>query len=325
MMPSMEPHLEKARFAAAGYAPAPEASAHFYAGAERCDISVSMTNLNRRQFLAATAAAAGVVPASAKTLSKVGVQLYTVRSVIGEKTIETIQELEKIGFREAECVAANLDKVWAALKQTQIQPVSLHLDTQLFTRNQDKLPAALEDAKNKGFRFVVCPYIAPQDRGGEDVIRKLADSLNKAGEICSKSGLRLAYHNHAFEFEPVPGKGTLLDILMKTADSKLVSLELDIMWSQVGGVNPVAVLKKYGKRVTLMHIKNVSAAVATPQYNEKVPRDAFQDVGSGVIDIKSVLAAASNVQHFFVEQDQTPGNPVDSLKKSFDYLKTVSY
>ncbi|MDZ4799584.1 MAG: sugar phosphate isomerase/epimerase [Bryobacteraceae bacterium] len=284
-----------------------------------------MTNLNRRQFLAATAAAASVIPVSARTLKTVGVQLYTVRSVIGDKTTETIQALEKIGFREAECVAANLDKVWAALKQTKIQPVSLHLDTQLFTRNQDKLPAALDDAKKKGFKFAVCPYIAPQDRGGEDVIKKLGDTLNKAGEICKKSGLQLAYHNHAFEFEPVPGKGTLLDVLMNTADPKLVSLELDIMWSQVGGVNPVAVLKKYGKRVTLMHIKNVSKAVVSPQYNEKVPREAFQDVGSGVIDIKSVLVAASNVQHFFVEQDQTPGNPVESLQKSFDYLQKLNY
>lgn len=285
-----------------------------------------MTNLNRRQFLAATAAAAGVIPASAKTLSKVGVQLYTVRSVIGEKTTETIQELEKIGFREAECVAANLDKIWAALKQTKIKPVSIHLDTQLFTRNQDKLPAALEDAKKKGFDFAVCPYIAPQDRGGEDVIKKLGDTLNKAGEICKKSGLQLAYHNHAFEFEPVPGKGTLLDILLQTADANLVHLELDIMWSQVAGVDPVSVLKKYGKRVALMHLKNVAAGV-DQRYNEKVPREAFKDVGSGVIDIKAVLAAASSagVKHYFVEQDQTPGNPTDSLRQSFEYLSKLNY
>lgn len=284
-----------------------------------------MTNLNRRQFLAATAAA-GVIPAFAKTLSKVGVQLYTVRSVIGDKTTETVQELEKIGFREAECVAANLDKVWAALKQTKIQPVSIHLDTQLFTRNQDKLPAALDDAKKKGFQFAVCPYIAPQDRGGEDVIKKLGDTLNKAGEICKKSGLQLAYHNHAFEFEPVPGKGTLLDILLNTADASLVHLELDIMWSQVAGVDPVSVLKKYGKRVALMHLKNVAAGVER-RYNEKVPREAFKDVGSGSIDIKAVLAAAQSagVKHYFVEQDQTPGNPTDSLRQSFDYLKTLNF
>ena len=48
---------------------------------------------------------------------------------------------------------------------------------------------------------------------------------------------------------------------MKTADPKLVSLELDIMWSQVAGVNPVG-SERYGKRVALMHLKNVATGCA---------------------------------------------------------------
>jgi sugar phosphate isomerase/epimerase len=173
---------------------------------------------------------------------------------------------------------------------------------------------------------VVCPYIAPQDRGGVDVIRKLGDTLNRAGEVCSKNGLRLAYHNHAFEFEPA-GQGTLLDVLMETANPKLVSLELDIMWSQLAGVDPVSVLKRYGKRVALMHLKNVSRDVKSPQYNEKVPREAFKEVGNGVIDITAVLKAAqqSGVQHYFVEQDQTSGDPIASLRESYQYLERLDY
>lgn len=280
-----------------------------------------MALLSRREF-------AGVLAASAvfaRTLKPVGVQLYTLRTVLPEKPLETLQELEKIGYREAEVIAGSIDKVWPSLKQTSIKPVSLHMDTALFTRDQAKLPAALDDAKQRGFEYVVCPYIAPQDRGGLDVIRKLGDTLNKAGEVCSKAGLRLCYHNHAFEFESTP-EGTLLDVLMKTADPKLVSLELDIMWSQVAGVDPVSVLQKYGKRVALMHLKNV--AKDTPQaYNERVPRTAFKEVGNGVIDIPAVLKAASKagVKHYFVEQDQTPGDPLASLRESYQYLAKLNY
>jgi len=287
-----------------------------------------MTLRTRRQFLGAAAAAASTATLlQGRTLKTVGVQLYTVRSIINNDPLAVLRSLEQIGYREAECVAANLDKVHAALKQTQIKPVSVHLDTALFTRNQDKLPAALDDAKAKGFQYVVCPYIAPQDRGGVDVIRKLGETLNKAGESCNKSGLKLCYHNHAFEFEPVPGgTGTLLDVLMQTADPKLVNLELDIMWSQVAGVDPVSVIQKYAKRVSLMHVKNVAKDVPK-LYNEKVPREAFRDVGSGSINIAAVLKAAqkAGVQHFFVEQDQTPGNPVDSLRQSHEYLAKLSY
>jgi sugar phosphate isomerase/epimerase len=278
--------------------------------------------MNRRSFLAALAAASA---SHARTLKVVGVQLYTVRSVLPEKPLETLRALDQIGYREAECTAAGLDKIWPALKQTALKPVGLHMDTALFTRQQDKLPAALDDAKQRGFEFVVCPYIAPADRGGVDVIRKLGETLNQAGEICRKTGLRLCYHNHAFEFQP-SGDGILLDVLMQTADPKLVSLELDIMWSTVAGVDPVSILKKYSGRVALMHLKNVAPGVEK-RYNEQVPKSAFREVGNGVVDIPAVLraAATAGVQHYFVEQDQTPGDPVDSLRQSFEYLAKLDF
>ena len=276
----------------------------------------------RRRFLAAAAASAVRLPGAG--LKTVGVQLYTLRNVINERPQEVLQALERIGFRECEVIQGNMDAIWDSLQRTKLKPVSLHLNTAMFTRDEAKLPAALDDAKKRGFSFVVCPYIAPQDRGGVDVIKRLAETLNKAGQVCARSGLRLAYHNHAFEFERA-GDGTLLDVLMNSSDPKLVTLELDIMWSRVAGVDPVSVLKKYGKRVTLMHLKNVAGEVG-PQFHEKVPREAFREVGDGEVDIPAVLKAAqeAGVLHYFVEQDQTPGNPVESLKRSYEYLAKLS-
>jgi sugar phosphate isomerase/epimerase len=280
-----------------------------------------MTHINRRLFLASSFATA-----CARTLKTVGVQLYTVRSVLPETPLETLQALDQIGYREAEVVQAGIEKIWPALKQTSLKPVSLHIDTALFMREQDKLPAALNDAKERGFEYVVCPYIAPQDRGGADVMRKLGETLNKAGETCLKTGLHLAYHNHAFEFQPQENGGNLLDVLMQTADAKLVSLELDVMWSTVAGVDPVSVLKRYGNRVAMVHLKDVAPGVEK-RYNEGIPRNAFREVGNGVVDVAAVLKAAADagVKHYFVEQDQTPGDPVVSLRQSFEYLKKLDY
>jgi len=39
--------------------------------------------------------------------------------------------------------------------------VSLHLDTPMFTRDQAKLEGAIGNAAAKGFKYVVCPYVAP--------------------------------------------------------------------------------------------------------------------------------------------------------------------
>lgn len=277
-----------------------------------------------RRDLLAVAAATPLVCA-ARNLKTIGAQLYTLRSVLPEKPAVALSALERIGYCEVEAVAASLGRIWESLRKTSLKPVSVHLDTALFTREQAKLPAALEDARRRGFAFAVCPYIAPQDRGGADVIRKLADALNRAGEFCRKAGLQLCYHNHAFEFAPA-GEGTLLDVLMKEADPKLVGLELDIMWSQVAGVDPVSVLRRYSGRVPLLHLKNVAAGVEK-RFDERVPRDVFREVGNGVIDIAAVLRAAaqSGVRHYFVEQDQTPGDPLDSLRQSYEYLSKLDY
>jgi sugar phosphate isomerase/epimerase len=282
-----------------------------------------MSLLDRRSFFGTAAASLSML--SAKTLKTFGVQLYTLRNVLPKEPGATLKALEKLGYQEVELVAATMNALWPALKDTSLKPVSVHLDTALFTTAQDKLPAALDDAAKRGLKYAVCPYIAPKDRGGIPVIKKLGEALNKAGETCNKSGLLLCYHNHAFEFEPTP-EGTLLDVLMKTTDPKLVSLELDIMWSQVAGVDPVSVLQKYPKRIALIHLKNVATGIEK-RYNEGVPASAFKEVGNGVINIPAVLKAAdkAKVQHYFVEQDQAPGNPLDSLKQSHDYLATLKF
>ncbi len=269
--------------------------------------------------------AASAASSSARTLKTIGVQLYTVRTVLPQNPLEVLRALDQIGYREAELTMDNLDRVSAALKQTSLKPVSLHLDSALFVRQQDKIPAAIAQAKQAGVEYVVCPYVAPQDRGGVEMMRKLGETLTKAGQAARQAGMRLCYHNHAFDFAPA-ANGTLLDAMMETADPKLVGLELDIMWAQVAGLDPVAVLKKYGSRVELIHLKNV--APGTPkQYTESVPKTAFREVGNGVIEIPAVLSAAAQagVKHYFVEQDQTPGDPIASLRQSYDYLAKLSY
>ena len=279
--------------------------------------------MNRRQLLASLAA--GSLGLQAKKMKKIGCQLYTLRSVIDANPKAIFDQLDGAGYDEVEAVRGNLPKIWDALKASKLKPVSLHIDTRLFTVEKDKLSAALDDAKAKGFKYVVCPYIAPADRGGVEMIKKLADTLNEAGAKCKAAGTQLCYHNHAFEFEPVKGgKGNLLDVLMESTDPALVGLEFDIMWAAVGGTDPIEVLKKYKGRVPLMHVKDLGPNI-TVRYNEKVPKEAFKEAGSGILELPKILrtAEANGTKHFFVEQDQTPGDPMASLKQSIAYLKKL--
>jgi len=282
---------------------------------------------SRREFLQAGSLAATLgASAGAAQLPSIGVQLYTVRTVLPEKPAETLRAIDAIGYREAEATFAGLDRIWPALQATRLKPVSIHLDSAMVTKGKDDdIARAMDQVKQKGFSYAVYPYLPPAERGGLDAIKTLAARLNAAGGKARAAGLTFCYHNHAFEFQPMEGT-TPFQVLMDSIDPKLVGLEMDVFWVSVAGHDPVELLGRLAGRVPLLHVKD--KASGTPvMYNESVPRAAFKEAGNGVIDWPKVLRAASaaGVQHYFVEQDQTPGDPLESLRQSFAFLSKLSF
>jgi sugar phosphate isomerase/epimerase len=283
-----------------------------------------MSPTSRRTFVAQAAALLPLSRAAFAreplTRNNLGVQLYTVRNVIEKDPAATLKAIQDIGYREVEAIYDSLDKIWSALKETNLKPVSVHVDTAIFMQGGAKLDSTIADVKQRGFSYIVVPYIPPAERGGADTFKNLAEKLNQAGEKAKASGLTLCYHNHAFEFGPVDGTSGL-EILMKNTQKDLLSLEMDVFWVSVAGHDPVALLQTYSGRVALLHLKDKAKGIDT-QYNENVQKSAFKEVGSGTIDIPAVLSAADSagVQNYFVEQDQTPGDPIASLRKSYQYL-----
>ena len=285
-----------------------------------------MSKTSRRVFLGQTAA---LLPATrlallardASSFSRVGVELYTVRNVILKDPAATLKAIQDIGYSELEVVYATLDQIWPAIQQTSLKAVSAHVDGKVLT-DQSLVEPTLASLKTKGFEYVVFPYLPNDQRGDLDLYKRLAATFNKIGEHAKSAGLTFCYHNHAFEFEPM--KGTMpIQIMLDQTDPSLVFFELDIFWVSVAGHDPVQMLNHHGERVPLLHLKDKQTGFAV-QYNESVPKSTFKEVGHGSIDIPAVLKAASQagVKHYFVEQDQTPGNPVSSLGQSYQYLST---
>ncbi|MGA8028157.1 MAG: sugar phosphate isomerase/epimerase [Bryobacteraceae bacterium] len=282
--------------------------------------------MTRRTF----AKAAALIPLSRAALAKealsarnLGVQLYTVRNVIGKDPAATLKAIQDIGYAEVEATYDDLDKIWPALQQTNLKPVSVHVDLKILEEGGDGLDSVLAGLKQRQFEYVVAPYVPPEQRGGVEVFKRLAETLNKSGERAKSHGLTLCYHNHAFEFQPLNGT-TGLQILMHETHKGVVSLEMDIFWVSVAGHDPVQLLKTYSDRVLLLHLKDKARGLPV-QYNENVPADTFKEVGSGSLDIPAVLSEANRagVRHYFVEQDQTPGDPIASLRESYKYLSPL--
>jgi len=283
--------------------------------------------LSRREFLEAGSLAAALAStASAAHLGAVGVQLYTVRTLFPDKAPETLKAIAAIGYREVEATFANLDRVVPAIEAAKLKPVSVHLDSAMVTKgNPDDLARAMDDLKKKGFAFAVYPYLPPAERGGLDAIRSLAAKLNAAAAKAHAAGLRFCYHNHAFEFQPTDNT-TPFQVLLDNTDAKYVGIEMDAFWVSVGGHDPAEMLAKLKGRVPLMHVKDKADGTAN-QHNESVPRTAFKEAGNGTLDWPKIFRAAhsAGVEHYFVEQDQTPGDPIESLRQSYAYLSKLNF
>jgi sugar phosphate isomerase/epimerase len=259
-------------------------------------------------------------------LKTLGVQLYTVRTVLPQKPQDTLNAIRAIGYQEVEATYAGLDGLWPMLQASGLKPVSIHLDSGSVTQGKpDDLSPIFDQLKKRGFQYAVFPYLPEPERGGIDEIKAIAEKLNRAGEKCRAAGMSFCYHNHAFEFATEKG-ATLFQVMLEHTDPKLVAFELDVFWVSVAGLDPAEFLQKLAGRVPLLHLKDKAEGTAV-MYKESAPPTAFKEVGSGVLDWPKVLraAAAAKVAHYFVEQDQTPGDPVDSLRQSFGYLSKLSY
>ena len=283
------------------------------------------SNLNRRQWLAALLPAASLLGGTPPHFKgPIGVELYTVRSIIDQDTEGVIRRIAEIGYTEAEPGRAALAKLAPVLAKYKLKPVSCHMEQELVVGGETKvtLPEAIESAKAAGVQMMIFPYLAPAKRGGVDAMRKFADQMNETGAKVAAAGMKFGYHNHAFEFGGKPGERPI-DVFMERFDPKLVGFQIDVFWVSVAGNDPVEWIKRLKQRVISVHLKD-KAADQPVLYAENVPKTTFQEVGNGVLAFPQIIAAAKSVgvKHFFVEQDQTPGDPIASLAQSYKYLRS---
>ncbi len=171
---------------------------------------------------------------------------------------------------------------------------------------------AVDDAAAVGVKYMVCAYLSAEERGGLDHYKQLADQFNTAGEKCKKSGMQFCYHNHDFEFEEKDGQ-LPYNILLNNTNKDLVKMELDLYWATKAKHDPIELFNAHPGRFPLWHVKDM----------DNTPKQAFTEVGNGVIDFKKIFEQANKagLKYFFVEQDITPGSPFDSITKSIGYIK----
>lgn len=284
-----------------------------------------VTMYNRRSFLAAGAAALAtsslsrVAYAAAPPPRAFGLQLYTVRKDIQADTPGVLATIRKIGYRSVETFAGQYSRPAKELRQM-ISDAGLFLPSTHF--GYADLGQKFDYAKELGAKYIVVGAPPFQKANSADAFKEFAAQYNQWGQEAVKYGMEFGFHNHNIEFQSFDGV-TGLEILMKETDPTLVKWQMDCYWVTQAGEDPIAMIRKYGKRLQTLHFKDRKPNV--PTSTKPGAPTYFTEVGTGTIDFKAIWAAASalHIPYFFVEQDQTEIPPLESIKISYDNLKKI--
>ena len=237
-------------------------------------------------------------------------QLYTLRNAISEDLPGTIKKVAEIGYTQVEPYnfVATAKELGAALKENGLTAPSGHAP--LMSQDQDEIFAA---AKELGIATVIDPFLPAEHWQKAEDIQATAEKLNAAAKKGAEYGIRVGYHNHAWELESTIEGRTALEYFESLLDPELV-LEVDTYWAAVGGQDPVKLLQRLGDRVKFIHIKD------GPLNKDN---KAQQPAGQGKVPVMDVIAAAKSLEVGVVEFDDYAGDIFEGINESLSFLNAA--
>ena len=164
-----------------------------------------------------------------------------------------------------------------------------------------------------------------------EAVKKRAAELNANGKIARKFGMKIFVHNHTGEFEKLTDSDrTTYDVLLSETDPDLVTMQLDIVWADIAGMDVLEMFRKNPGRYELWHLKDV-VGLKTVNHslspNARVSSMAFVPLGAGQMDYKPLFANAklAGLKHFCVEQDNAAswGDSLAAARVSYGNLVSI--
>lgn len=287
-------------------------------------------NYSRRSFLKTSGAlASGLAlgsmpflkscasPEAEASHSPFGLQLYTLRDVIGADPEGVIRQVAGFGYKQIESYEGRQGMFWGMgntgfkqfLDDLGLDMISTHAN--VFQNYEQKV----EELAEIGVPYIVCPWIGPQEN--LDAYKQMAETFNRLGEIANASGVKFAYHNHAYTFPEVEGEVPQA-VLMDETDPNLVEFQMDIYWFVAAGQDPIEWIRKYPNRHSTCHVKDYSGG--------ENPESVV--LGTGTIDFASVLQAGNEngMVYNIVEQEAYTGTtPLDAVEANAEFMRQFRF
>ncbi len=250
-------------------------------------------------------------------LSQIAAQLFTVRDFCGNARdlADTARRLRAIGYEAVQHTGNSpvpRDEVARIMAGEGLTICATHESAAAILDDPDRVIANLQQT---GCRLTAYPFPNGIQFSDAAALAAFVRRLDASGARLRAAGITLGYHNHDIEFLRF-GEGTVLDYIYAQTDPRHLVAELDTYWVQYGGGDCVEWCRKLAGRLPFLHLKDYAiTAERKPQWCE---------IGSGTLPFRRIIdeAARSGCEWFIVEQDTCPGDPFESLRLSFEYLRT---
>jgi sugar phosphate isomerase/epimerase len=229
-------------------------------------------------------------------MSRIGLQLYSVRQAAAADFEATLREVAALGYEGAELFDLHghaPEQVAAWLEELKLVACSRHARLETI---EAELAALAAEAQTLGWKRLVVSWVDPAELDTSTLARLAVAATAVAGQ-----GLELGYHNHDAEVEQ--------GFLERLPES--VFLELDAGWTWYAGVDPVSLLG----RGPLVHIKDFRVR----------GEHSYCPVGDGAIDYERIVpeAARAGAEWLIVEQDEPVGSELEDARRSLAAVITM--
>jgi sugar phosphate isomerase/epimerase len=293
---------------------------------------------------------------------QIGLELYTVRDLMTADFEGVLAKVAQMGYREVEPASGYHDmepkRFRAMLDRYGLRMPSTHSGA---VGTGPALEKQLEGFQTMGIRYTEIRTEAPRGPGralapgayynpGTGVtrnsfketeafgpyqppvtlesVKRSAAQLNASGKIARKFGMKILVHNHTGEFEKlIDSERTTYDVLLSETDPELVTMQIDIVWAAIAGMDVIEMFRKNPGRYELWHLKDVVGLRTVNRSlspNARVGSMAFVPVGAGQMDYKPIFAHAklAGLKHFCVEQDNAAswGDSLAAARVSYQNL-----
>jgi sugar phosphate isomerase/epimerase len=251
----------------------------------------------------------------------IGAQGYTIREFAKDEVgiAKSLKKLKEIGFHALQVSA------FGEIDRTRLREIAdenglsiliTHTPPDRIVSDTD---AVIHEHKILGCSHVGIGMMPAKYRGsGIAGVRAFLADFDPAAKKLKAQGLKLHYHNHAFEFARHEGR-TLLEIMAAETDPARWGFIVDVYWVQYAGFNPAKVLELLRGRVDVCHLKDMEIVNVGDRAEQRMA-----PVMAGNLDWPSILKACADtgIPYAMIEQDDAYGrDPFDELQISYQNLK----